>query len=101
MSNAKTAHPEKTRPEQAASSRRSFLLSSATGAALAAGMVVESKAEAAAASIPSISIPKEVIESIQEAPKPGSFEGQGMTGAEVFAKTKTSPRSSAVRATIR
>ncbi len=49
-------------------------------------MVVESKAASPAASIPSITIPKEVLESIKEAPKPGSFEGRGMTGAEVFAK---------------
>lgn len=53
---------------------------------MVAGMVVESKASVPAASIPSIAIPKEVLESIKEAPKPGSFEGQGMTGAEVFAK---------------
>ncbi|HEY4308746.1 MAG TPA: thiamine pyrophosphate-binding protein [Pirellulales bacterium] len=69
------------------SSRRSFLLSSAAGAgALVAGMVTESKAGVPAASIPSISIPKEVLESVSEAPKPPTFEGQGMTGAEVFAK---------------
>ncbi len=37
-------------------------------------------------SIPSISIPKEITDSVGEAPKPGAFEGQGMTGAEVFAK---------------
>ncbi|MBI2825526.1 MAG: thiamine pyrophosphate-binding protein [Planctomycetia bacterium] len=68
-------------------SRRTFLLSSAAGAgALVAGMVVENnKARAAAASIASIAIPKEITQSINESPKPGSFEGQGMTGAEVFA----------------
>jgi thiamine pyrophosphate-dependent acetolactate synthase large subunit-like protein len=86
MTNVQTAKSAPRKPTPAATpSRRSFLLSSATGA-LAAGMVVESKAATPAASIPSIAIPKEVIESIQEAPKPGSFEGQGMTGAEVFAK---------------
>ena len=49
-------------------------------------MVVEAKADLPSASIPSIAIPKEITDSINEAPKPGSFEGQGMTGAEVFAK---------------
>ncbi len=38
------------------------------------------------ARIPSITIPKEIIESLHEKPKPGSFEGRGMSGAEVFAK---------------
>jgi thiamine pyrophosphate-dependent acetolactate synthase large subunit-like protein len=68
-------------------SRRSFLLSSAAaGAGVVASMVGESKASARAASIPSIAIPKEITGSLGESPKPGSFEGQGMTGAEVFAK---------------
>jgi acetolactate synthase I/II/III large subunit len=67
--------------------RRSFLLSSAAGAgALAASMVETRNLQAAAVNIPSITIPKEIPESMNQAPKPGSFEGQGMTGAEVFAK---------------
>ena len=49
-------------------------------------MVADNQARAGTASIPSIAIPKEIPESMNEAPKPGSFEGQGMTGAEVFAK---------------
>jgi thiamine pyrophosphate-dependent acetolactate synthase large subunit-like protein len=66
--------------------RRSFLLSSAAGAgALVAGIVAEGKARDAATSIPSISIPKDIPDSVNQSPKPGSFEGQGMTGAEVFA----------------
>jgi thiamine pyrophosphate-dependent acetolactate synthase large subunit-like protein len=39
-----------------------------------------------AAEIPSIRIPKEIPESLNETSRPGSFEGRGMTGAEVFAK---------------
>jgi acetolactate synthase-1/2/3 large subunit len=67
--------------------RRSFLLSSAVGAgALAASMVETRNLQAGAASIPSITIPKEIPESMSQAPKPGSFEGPGMSGAEVFAK---------------
>ena len=67
--------------------RRSFLLSSAAGAgALAASMVETRNLQAAAVNIPSITIPKEIPESMNQPPKPGSFEGQGMTGAEVFAK---------------
>ncbi|MEX2112537.1 MAG: thiamine pyrophosphate-binding protein [Pirellulales bacterium] len=67
--------------------RRSFLLSSAAGAgAVVAGVVETARAQADATSIPSITIPKEIPDSVNEAPKPGSFEGQGMTGAEVFAQ---------------
>jgi acetolactate synthase-1/2/3 large subunit len=67
--------------------RRSFLLSSAVGAGAVAASIVETRSlQAAGASIPSITIPKEIPESMNQAPKPGSFEGQGMTGAEVFAK---------------
>ena len=36
--------------------------------------------------IPSITIPKEVPGTLNESAKGGSFEGRGMTGAEVFAK---------------
>jgi thiamine pyrophosphate-dependent acetolactate synthase large subunit-like protein len=67
--------------------RRSFLLSGAVGAgAIVAGVVDNARAQEAGASIPSITIPKEISDSMGEAPKPGSFEGQGMTGAEVFAQ---------------
>ncbi len=69
-------------------SRRSFLLSSATAGAgaMVAGMVVEAKAAGRAASIPSITIPREITDSISQEPKPGAFTGSGMTGAQVFAK---------------
>src|SRR6478672_5528260 len=67
--------------------RRSFLASSAAGAgAFVAGVVANGEVRGALANIPSIAIPKEFSESRNQAPKPGSFEGQGMTGAEVFAR---------------
>jgi len=64
--------------------RREFL----TTAAAVAGIAGQSKLMAAAATggIPSIAIPKEVPATLTEPAKPGSFEGRGMTGAEVFAK---------------
>src|SRR3954471_20653513 len=67
--------------------RRSFLVSSAAGAgAFVAGVVANGEVRGALAKIPSITIPKEFAESMNQAPKPGSFEGQGMSGAEVFAR---------------
>ena len=66
-------------------SRRNFLAPVAAGA-VAAAVVKPSKILAATSAIPSIRIPKEVIDTIAEQPTPGSFEGKGMTGAEVFAK---------------
>jgi hypothetical protein len=51
-----------------------------------AGALIASKPLGADVSIPSISIPKEIPANLAEAPKPGSFEGRGMSGAEVFAK---------------
>lgn len=71
------------------STRRKFLLNTApaAGAMLAATANAETKIFAGSdAEIPSIRIPKEIPASLNEAPKPGSFEGQGMTGAQVFAK---------------
>jgi len=66
--------------------RRTFLFSTAAGAgAIVASMVAEGNAQSTPAGIPSIVIPKEIPGSINESPKPGSFEGPGMTGAEVFA----------------
>jgi acetolactate synthase I/II/III large subunit len=66
--------------------RRRFLLTAASAGAVAAGVVNSTRADTTTAGIPSIVIPREVTDSIGETPKPGSFEGQGMTGAEVFAK---------------
>ncbi len=84
----KTNSPEsQVAKDPVVAARRTFLLSSAVGAgALAASVVGAGKARAETASIPSIVIPKEIPESINESPKPGNFEGQGMTGAEVFAR---------------
>jgi thiamine pyrophosphate-dependent acetolactate synthase large subunit-like protein len=67
--------------------RRKFLMKSAAGAgavALTAG--AKSSLANPLAEISSIRIPKEIPESLSQPPKPGSFEGNGMSGAEVFAK---------------
>ena len=68
--------------------RRKFLLNTAPAAgAVIAAAAAETKIFAgSSAEIPSIRIPKEIPASLSEAPKPGTFEGQGMTGAQVFAK---------------
>jgi thiamine pyrophosphate-dependent acetolactate synthase large subunit-like protein len=62
-------------------------LTSAAGAGAVVAAVGKSNVLAGSETgIPSIRIPKEIPESLNETPKPGSFEGNGMTGAEVFAK---------------
>ena len=67
--------------------RRSFLASSAAGAgAFVAGVFANDEVRGAVTKIPSISIPKEFSDSMNQAPKPAAFEGAGMTGAEVFAR---------------
>jgi acetolactate synthase I/II/III large subunit len=67
-----------------APSRRNFMAPVAAGAVAAAflkpGQIM------AAPPVPTISIPKEVTERMEEPAKIGSFEGRGMSGAEVFAK---------------
>src|SRR5436853_7817292 len=65
-------------------SRRDFLAGPAAGAVAAA--MLAAKPLSADVPIPSISIPKEIPANLSEAAKPGSFEGRGMSGAEVFAK---------------
>ena len=70
----------KTNPKQ---SRRGFF---ALPAAAAAITLTKPGAMLAAPIIASISIPKEVPATLSENAKPGSFDGNGMTGAEVFAK---------------
>jgi thiamine pyrophosphate-dependent acetolactate synthase large subunit-like protein len=68
-------------------SRRNFLMTPAGAGALAAAIATPGQLFAgASATIPTISIPKEIPATLNEAPKVGSFEGRGMTGAEVFAK---------------
>ncbi len=64
--------------------RRRFLANSA--AVVAAVGTTSNVLANAMPEIQSIRIPKEIPASLAEAPKPGSFEGNGMTGAEVFAK---------------
>jgi len=73
---------------QEAPSRRSFLRTPAAAGAVAAVMATQGKIFAATtqSTIPSIKIPKEIPANLAEAPNPGSFEGKGMTGAEVFAR---------------
>ena len=71
-------------------SRRNFLKVSAAGAGaatVAAGVANQAfAADVPDVSIPSIRIPDDLVESLAQEPKPGSFEGRGITGAEVFAK---------------
>jgi acetolactate synthase-1/2/3 large subunit len=88
MNNLRSAQAvEKNEKPAVDSSRRSFLLSSAVvGAGAMAGIVNKAEAGASSTSIPSITIPKDVTDSLSQSPKAGSFDGQGMSGAEVFAK---------------
>jgi thiamine pyrophosphate-dependent acetolactate synthase large subunit-like protein len=71
-------------------SRRQFLRASAAGAgaaAFAAGVANQAFAEAVpVVDIPSIRIPKDIVDSVGAAPAPAKFEGTGMIGAQVFAK---------------
>jgi acetolactate synthase I/II/III large subunit len=63
--------------------RRNFFVPVAAGAAAAAfGTAGELMA---ATGIPSISIPKEITETLHEPTRIGSFEGNGMLGSQVFA----------------
>ncbi len=71
----------------AGTSRRNFLGTPAAAGALAAAIATPGQLFAATSStIPTIRIPKEIPANLAEAPKVGSFEGRGMSGAEVFAK---------------
>ena len=71
----------------ARTSRRNFLATPAGAGALAAAIATPGQLFAATSTtIPTIRIPKEIPATLSEAPKVGSFEGRGMTGAEVFAK---------------
>src|SRR5215472_9661618 len=73
----------KTTPPVTSPSRRS-LLAPAGASALAA--ILRPRDLAAAVTIPSIRIPAEIATSLGEASELGSFEGRGMTGAQVFAQ---------------
>jgi thiamine pyrophosphate-dependent acetolactate synthase large subunit-like protein len=64
-------------------SRRSLFIPAAAGAAVAAlGTPSELMA---AAGIPSITIPKDIVESLNEPTRIASFEGNGILGSQVFA----------------
>ena len=68
-------------------SRRNFLTTPAAAGAAAAAIATHGQLFAAtSAPIPTIRIPKEIPANLSEPPKVGSFEGRGMTGAEIFAK---------------
>src|SRR5258708_3624537 len=66
------------------SSRRKFFAVPAAAAAAAA--TFSAKELMAETAVPTISIPKTIPDSMGEALKAPTFEGRGMTGAEVFAK---------------
>ena len=68
-------------------SRRDMLKApAAIAAAIAAAGSGSSLLAATVASVPSIQIPKEIPATLSESAHTPSFEGKGMTGAEVFAK---------------
>src|SRR5580704_17221411 len=81
---SKSIKPSETKASEKAPSRRNFLRPVTAGAA-AAAFLPQAKLMAAPP-IPSITIPKDLPTSLGENPKVGTFEGRGMTGAEVFAK---------------
>ena len=68
--------------------RRQFLAGAAPAVAAAAATLSPKDllAQQAAASIPSLRIPKEIPAALSEAPLTSSFEGNGMMGADVFAQ---------------
>ena len=81
---SETPHNQ-TKPAETPS-RRGFLTLPAAAAGAAALLGPAQALAAATGGIPSITIPKEVPGTMNEAPKVGKFEGSGMSGAEVFAK---------------
>jgi len=72
---------------ETAPSRRNFLIGPAAAGAVAASVFAPGQLFAGTSgAVPSIRIPKEIPGTLSEAPKPGTFEGRGMSGAEIFAK---------------
>jgi thiamine pyrophosphate-dependent acetolactate synthase large subunit-like protein len=68
-------------------SRRNFMMTPAGAGAIAAAIATPGQLFAGtSANVPTIRIPKEIPATLNEDPKVGTFEGRGMTGAEVFAK---------------
>ena len=79
---------EQSENKEQVSSRRDFIRVSAlgVGAVAAAGTAGASiAANSGEAKIPSIKLSTDFISSLEQAPKPGKFEGRGQSGAEVFA----------------
>src|SRR5271167_4985717 len=76
---------ESTSKNSSKTSRRNFLAVPVAAGALAASRFAPA-AMLAEVGVNTITIPKEVSGRLDETPKVGSFEGRGMTGAEVFAK---------------
>ncbi len=71
----------------AGTSRRNFLAGPAAVGALATAALTPAQLFAATSgTIASIRIPKEIPATLGESAKAGSFEGKGMTGAEIFAR---------------
>jgi hypothetical protein len=70
-------------------SRRDFLRSSAAGAGAAAAAIGVTREAFGAtipdANIPSIRIPKDLVNSLAEEAQPATFGERGISGAEVFA----------------
>ena len=79
MTQRKTKRPGST-------TRRQFLAGAAPTAAAAAAFGRTGLFAQEAATIESIRIPDEIAASLDEEPREGSFEGNGLTGAEVFAR---------------
>jgi thiamine pyrophosphate-dependent acetolactate synthase large subunit-like protein len=71
---------------EAAPTRRQFLAGAAPAVAAAAALGPAEGFAQSAPAIPSVRIPKEIPAALGEAPVVGTFEGKGMTGAEVFAQ---------------
>src|SRR5688572_6572060 len=78
----------KDRPAGNAPTRRQFLAGAAPVVAAAAALgPADARAQAPAApAIPTIRIPPEIPAALGEAPLETSFEGNGMMGADVFAR---------------
>lgn len=89
VKNDKTAKAEKT--AEGGVSRRDFLKRSALSAGAAAAAVGSVKSaladdDTAPSNVREIRIPDEIPAALNEAATPATFEGRGMTGAQVFAK---------------
>lgn len=85
----KQSEAKATKKGKKSVSRRDFLKTSTVGAGLAAAGVAataNAQDDGQDRQIPSIRIPKDFSDSVNQSPQPATFEGRGMTGAQVFAK---------------